>query len=98
MTIPLAYRLKARDDIDRAYAHYKQQKPGLGERFLNALRDVLDRIADNAELYGVVYQDVRAATLRRFPYVVYYRIEPARVLVLAVQHGRGHSRQWGSRT
>jgi plasmid stabilization system protein ParE len=97
MTLFLAYRHEARDDIDEAYAWYEQQKAGLGERFLSALRDVLDAIAANPDHCGVVHRDVRASTLRRFPYVVYYRVETARVLILAVQHGRRDPRRWQSR-
>jgi plasmid stabilization system protein ParE len=97
MSLPLAYLPEARDDIDAAYVQYEQRLAGLGERFLEALRQIVERIANNPELYGTVHQDVRAAPLRRFPSVVYYRPEPDRALVVAVQHGRRSSAAWRGR-
>jgi plasmid stabilization system protein ParE len=97
MSLAVAYLPEAQDDIDAAYAQYEQRLVGLGDRFLEALRQVVERFADNPDLYGVVHQDVRAAPLRRFPYVVYYRSEPGRVLIIAVQHGRRSSRAWQGR-
>ena len=97
MTLPVAYLPEAEDDVDAAYAGYEQRLAGLGDQFLEALRDQVDRIRDNPALYGVLHQDVRAAPLRRFPYVVYYRAEASRVVIIAVQHGGRSSRAWQGR-
>jgi plasmid stabilization system protein ParE len=97
MTVPVVYLPEAYDDIDAAYATYEQQATGLGDRFLDALRVHVERIQAHPMLYGVYYQDVRAAPLRRFPYVVYYRLQASRVLIVAVQHGRRSSRAWRGR-
>jgi plasmid stabilization system protein ParE len=35
--------------------------------------------------------------LKRFPYVVYYRVEAERLVILAVQHGRRDEARWHSR-
>ena len=98
MSLPVVYHLAAQDDVDRAYAEYEQQRTGLGDRFLEMLRDQVDRIQANPMLYGVLHQDVRAASLRRFPQVVYYRIEANQILIIAVQHGRRSSQSWQGRT
>lgn len=97
MSLPVAYLPEARDDVDVAYTQYESRSPGLGDQLLEALRERLAQIADSPELYGVVHQDVRAAPLRQFPYVVYYRAETDRVLVIAVQHGRRKSSTWQGR-
>ncbi len=92
MSLPkVVYRPEARDDIDVAYITYELQQTGLGDRFADAVRDQVDKIQANPLIYGIVYQDVRATPLRRFPYVVYYRAEPDQVLIIAVQRG---SRSW----
>ena len=92
MSLPVVYRVVAQDDVDAAYNWYEQQRAGLGDRFLDALHQRANSIGANPELYAVLYLDVRAAPLRRFPYVVYYRIETDRVVVIAVRHGRRPSR------
>jgi plasmid stabilization system protein ParE len=97
MSLPVVYLPEAQDDVDAAYADYERRLAGLGDRFLEALRDKVDQIRANPALYGVLHQDVRAAPLRRFPYVVYYRAEASRVVIIAVQHGRRSSQAWQGR-
>ena len=97
MSLPAVYLPEAQDDVDAAYAGYEQRLAGLGERFLEALRDQVDRICANPALYGVLHQDVRAAPMRRFPYIVYYRQEASMVVIIAVQHGRRSWRAWQRR-
>ena len=97
MSRPIAYLPEAEEDIDAAYAWYEEQLAGLGDRFLDALRTVVERIGDNPQMYGVIRRDVRAGTLKRFPYVVYYQDRALAVLIIAVQHGRRSSRAWRGR-
>jgi plasmid stabilization system protein ParE len=58
---------------------------------------VLDGIQRNPELRAVIYRNVRRSLLRRFPYAVYYRIEPDRVAVVAIHHTKRDPRRWQSR-
>jgi toxin ParE1/3/4 len=44
-----------------------------------------------------VWQDVRAARLRKFRHVVYYVAFPDRVEVLAVLHGSRNASEWQAR-
>jgi plasmid stabilization system protein ParE len=97
MSLPVVYLPEAEDDIDAAYRHYEAQRPGLGDQFLEALQETVDRIRDHSQLYGLFRGDIRAAPLRRFPYVVYYRDRGTDILVIAVQHGRRSSRAWQGR-
>src|SRR5262245_40360561 len=97
MTLPVEYRLDALADIDAAYDWYERQSVGLGERFLGELHNQIGRIQQQPEAYAVLHNQVRAAPMRRFPYVVYYRLDPERILVVAVVHGHRHPRHWKSR-
>jgi len=98
VSVPLVYSLLAREDIDEAFASYQRRRVGLGWLFLARLKEQLDRIKDNPQSYAVLSGDVRAAAMRQFPYVIYYRAESARTVVVAVLHGRRHPRTWQSRT
>jgi plasmid stabilization system protein ParE len=40
---------------------------------------------------------VRCALVRRFPYAVYYRVEPERIVVIAVFHTKRDPGVWQSR-
>ena len=97
MSLPVVYLPDAQRDVDAAYSAFEQRRVGLGDRFLEAVRDQADTISANPALYGVLHEDVRAALLRRFPYVIYYRAEADKVVILAVVHGRRSSRAWQDR-
>jgi hypothetical protein len=61
------------------------------------VREVLNRIAGNPKLHATVYADVRKAGVKRFPYVVLYREEPAEVVVISVFHTSRDPGIWQSR-
>jgi hypothetical protein len=61
------------------------------------VREVLERIESIPEMYGLVWQDVRAVRLRKFRHVVYYVVFTDRVEVLAVLHGSRNATAWRSR-
>jgi plasmid stabilization system protein ParE len=97
MSLPVAYLPEARDDIDAAYATYEARRSGLGAAFVQAVEDRVGQIQANPALYGLVNGDVRAAPMRRFPFVIYYRVEPTQIVILAVLHGRQSSSHWQTR-
>jgi plasmid stabilization system protein ParE len=94
---PAAFLPEARDDIDEAFTQYQARLVGLGDRFLASLQRTIGLIEANPLQYGEVATDIRAAMLRRFPYVVYYREEPTQVLVIAMRHGRDDPSIWQGR-
>ena len=65
--------------------------------FTKAVREVLNRIAALPLLHQVVYQDIRRAVVRRFPYSVLYPVEASRVTVIAVFHSRRDPSIWQGR-
>jgi toxin ParE1/3/4 len=86
MSLPIVFRRAARAEFDAAADWYEGRRAGLGGRFTAAVQRVLDRIAGQPDFYPQVFGDVREALVAGFPYCVYYREEPGRVLVLAVFH------------
>lgn len=98
MSFVLIFRPEARDELEKAYNWYEDQQAGLGEDFLNCVDEKIDQLLQMPESCAIVRKDVRRAVVRRFPYVIYYRIVIDRVIVLAVLHGRTSPKKWRSRT
>ncbi len=97
MSLPVVLRPEASRDAEEARDYLESQRAGLGQDFLDRLNEVLARIGGMPEMYGVVWRNVRAARMRRFTYVVYYRVHDDRVEVLAVTHGSRNPSVWQSR-
>ena len=91
---PLAPR-----EAQAAYRWYARRSPRAAQRFQSAFRSAVQRIETAAEQgtpYGQSYRWVR---LRRFPYLVYYKIrDPQPVLIYAVAHARRRPGYWLRRT
>ena len=97
MILPIRLRALAEWDVERAKEFYEERQAGLGLRFLDRLNEALERIQLMPESYGIVAKGVRVKLLRKFPYVVYYRVLPTEIQVLAVLHGRRDDAEWKAR-
>lgn len=98
MNLPLIVNPEAEVDLDEAKAWYDAQRLGLGDELLNCVSEVFDRLRRTPRLYGKVFQELRLALVRRFPYAVIYRIDDDQITVVAVYHTRRDPRGWQSRT
>ena len=96
MSLPVILRSAADADIQATHDELEHSQPGLGNRFVDRVREVLERIEAMPEMYGLVWQDVRAARLKKFRHLVYYVVFPDRVEVLAVMHGSRDESVWQS--
>jgi plasmid stabilization system protein ParE len=97
MSRPLVLRPEAQTDLLEARNWYEQQRPGLGAAFVEAVQEMFARIQEMPELYAAMLRDVRRGKLRRFPYVVYYRVLTDRIEVIGVLHGSRDPKVWRDR-
>ena len=97
MSLPVVLRPEAGQDAQEARDQFESQQAGRGQAFLDRLNEALARIGALPEMYGVVWRNVRAARLRQFTYVAYYRVHDDRVEVLAVMHGSRDASAWQAR-
>ena len=97
MSLPVILRPEAEVDVQEARDQLEAVRVGLGTQVLARVRDVLARIEKMPELHGKVWQDVRAARLKQFRYIVYFIVLADRVEVLAVLHGARDPSSWQSR-
>lgn len=97
MSLPVILRPAADADIQATHDELEQVQAGLGNQFVVRVRQVLERLESMPEMYGRVWQDVRAARLKKFRHLIYYVVFPDRVEVLAVMHGARDAATWQSR-
>jgi len=87
----------AEADIQAAANWYAQRGGTLRYEFLDELDACLARIRTAPASSAFVDDDVRRAMLRRFPYAVYYTVDPEEIVILAVIHGRRDPDAWKER-
>jgi toxin ParE1/3/4 len=97
VSLPVILRHEAEVDIQGARDQLEAVRVGLGNQVLARVREVLARIEKMPELHGKVWEDVRAARLKQFRYIVYFIVLEDRIEVLAVLHGARDPSAWQSR-
>ena len=97
MIRPPTLSADVRQDLIEAYAWYEEHSPGLGDRFLSAVKARIFDICKSPEIYGFVADDIRATLVDPFPYVVYFRVLAEDVVILAILHGARDDERWKGR-
>lgn len=90
MTYQLDITVLAEQDVDRAYAWYEGQSPGLGDDFRKEVAEAFDLIRRMPGLFAPNRRGTRIGPVHRFPYFVLYRETAAVVTILSVFYGRRH--------
>jgi len=81
-------------EVSQAAEFYEERVAGLGADFLDEVDAAIDRILQFSEAWGRLGRNYRRCSLRRFPYLIIYIIEPTRdILIVSVFH---QSREPGS--
>lgn len=97
MSVVEVFLAQATEDLADTHAMYESIRAGLGDRFLAATSRQINQVRSTPRLYAVFRRGVRAAPIKGFPYVLYYRERELDLLVVAVQHGRRSTRGWRDR-
>ncbi len=89
---------RAEADLEAAAAWYEARSPQAARRFEGAVTAALERIAAMPELYALVDERHRLCPVRRSPYLIVYRYEPAvdLVVVVAAAHASQDPPAWPS--
>ena len=83
MSYEVQVRRAAELDIAEAQVWYETQQTGLGAEFRSEVSRVIDRLAASPLIYQIVHCEIRRAIVRRFPYLIWYRVAVDRVIILA---------------
>jgi plasmid stabilization system protein ParE len=87
----IEYHPDLEKDLTEVRSYYNDRSPGLGDEFVDEFERQVLRIAAMPERWMIVRSDVRRALMKRFPYVILFRIlgeDAVRITVL--KHERRH--------
>jgi plasmid stabilization system protein ParE len=94
MTLPVVFRRRFRNDLAAGYDWYEAQRPGLGEDFLSAVQSTVRNIESYSEIFAAVHGDVRRVIIPKFPFAIFYVVEPTRVVALRLLHTARDPKLW----
>jgi plasmid stabilization system protein ParE len=93
----LIFRPEAEEELLEAIDWYETRSQGLGAEFVRCVDACLGRIQRNPESYPIVHRETRMAVMRRFPYLLLYRIHLDEASIVAVFHAKRNPKQWKGR-
>jgi len=93
----LEYLEEALREAEAAARWYAERSPTAAAAFSDEIDAAAAAIIRLPEAWPPFDHGTRRYLLRRFPFSVVYRIEPSRIVILAVAHGSRRPGYWASR-
>jgi plasmid stabilization system protein ParE len=95
----LRYHPLVAQDIAAAIDWYEGRSVGLGERFRAAVDARFDDIVDAPEMFPHAFDDsdFRFARIRKFPYLLLFRVRAEIVQVIGLFHSASDPTKWRRR-
>ena len=90
----LLVRPQASAELREAFGWYQEHSETLALRFRHVVLETFDDVAEHPERWPVVRGSVRRVLTPDFPYAVFYSLEPAAVVILAVIHQAANPSRW----
>ena len=94
---PVRFTEAARAELIDAQDWYEAEAPGLGRRFRAEIDSVVRRMVDNPQQFPTVFKTLRRARAKKFPYALFFLVEPDALLVVACFHSSRDPRHWQKR-
>jgi plasmid stabilization system protein ParE len=93
--VKLQLHFQARQELEAAAAWYENERPGLGDEFIEELSDAFSTIETSPKTWPVVRPSgLRRFLLSRFPYSIVYAVGDEYIRVYAVAHQKRRPGYW----
>jgi toxin ParE1/3/4 len=98
-SLPVDVHADALDGLEEAAVWYEDRRPGLGFEFAAEIERVVASVAERPLAYRQWKREdpVRRALASRFPYAVFFDVEPQRIVLMAIAHSSRRPGYWGGR-
>ncbi len=94
---PVVFLPEAEQEMLEAAIYYQSQASGLGVDYLSEVEQAVQAIAESPMTWPIIEGELRRRLIRRFPFGILYRIEPERIVIVAVAHLRRRPGYWRGR-
>ena len=84
MSLRVEFLSGADAELLGVFSQFEDYRDGFGVEFLTVVEAYLARIAVFPEIAPIYLENVRRQVMRRFPFGIFYLVQPARILVTAI--------------
>jgi toxin ParE1/3/4 len=81
-------------EIEEAASWYAAQSPELPDRILAELQRAVEKLTLFPEAFHMVSAPYRRIRLSRFPYSLFFRVDPAEIVIVGFFHQHSDPQKW----
>lgn len=81
-------------EIEEAIQWYANQSPELPERILSELQDAVEKLTPFPAAFHMVADPYRRVLLSKFPYALFFRVDPAEIVIVGFFHQHSDPAKW----
>lgn len=93
----IVYHRAAQHELLEAIDFYESRQEGLGQRYLTAVEEAVERILWNPRMYRSLRAPYRLCRISGFPFGIIFRVDSDAIFVAAVMHFSRKPGYWLSR-
>jgi len=87
----------AQFELDDSFEYYEFLQKGLGYKFLDEVKDAINRIEIFPYTWQSITKNTRRCLVKNFPYGVIYKIYKEKILIIAIANLHRRPNYWGDR-
>ena len=95
--ISVRYHPEATNELIEAAHFYNERQVGLGIQFLDAIEEAIDFMSKNPFASSADEKGRRKCRIKRYPYLIIYKVSTEAVYILAVAHTSRKPGYWQTR-
>ena len=88
---------EAEVDFNKSYEFYIEDNPEIADTYFKQINLCFEIIKKNPKSLPFAHKDVRKYVVKKFPFVIYYRIVDTVIQVIAIFHASRNPEIWNER-
>lgn len=88
---------QAEVDFDKSYEFYFEDSPKVADTFFKQINLSFENIKQNPNSFPIAYKDARKYIVKKFPFVIYFRIADDIIQIIAIFHTSRNPEIWNER-
>jgi len=92
MNFEIVVQSEATIEMQKAFEWYEDKQPGKGYEMIEEIEESYERLSKHPYNYSATNKKYRKIGIKRFPYLIVFEIEEAKVIIVAYRHIRQEPR------
>ena len=93
----VSFLREAQNEFDESLAWYLERSESAADGFEEAVERAVQEIVEHPERWAFIDDRHRYRMLRRYPYLIVYRVDADMVIVVAIAHSKRRPEYWANR-